>query len=97
MLARAIAQSPYVGHKNSLVLIVKTPVSNNKVVLNFNSSCLKYSLFVVTGARKDKGNFTSNLSCFKVNANNKPAPTKQRQQLQQELIEDFDNNSLVLQ
>ena len=32
-----IPKSPYVGAKNSLVLIVKTLLSNNKVVLNFNS------------------------------------------------------------
>ena len=66
-----IPKSPYVGAKNSRVLIVKTLLSNNNVVLNFNSSCLKYS--PVTGVLKDKGNFTSNLSCFKSKASIKPA------------------------
>ena len=45
----AIAKSPHNGHKNSRVLIVKIPVSNNNVVLNFNSSCLKYSCVVIAG------------------------------------------------
>ena len=72
----AIPKSPYVGHKNSLVLIVKIPVSNNNVVLNFNSSCLKYSWVVIAGVfgfLRFNGAFTSNLSCFKSNASTKPA------------------------
>ncbi len=39
----SIPKSPHNGVKNSLVLIDNSPLSNNKVGLNFNSSCLKYS------------------------------------------------------
>ncbi len=45
----ANAKSPDVGVKNSLVLIVKSPVSTNKVGFIFNSSCLKYSWVVIAG------------------------------------------------
>ena len=72
----AIAKSPYDGVRNSLVLIVKTPVSTNKVGFIFNSSRLKYSWVVIAGvfgSRKFNGAFTSNLSCFKSNARTRPA------------------------
>ncbi len=35
----SIPKSPYNGVKNSLVLIDKLPLSNDKVELNFNSIC----------------------------------------------------------
>ncbi len=39
----SIPKSPHEGVKNSLVLIDKLQLSNNKVGLNFDSICLKYS------------------------------------------------------
>ncbi len=39
----SIPKSPHNGVENSLVLIFNAPLSNNKVGLSFNSSCLKYS------------------------------------------------------
>ncbi len=70
------AKSPYVGVKNSRVFIDNKPVSNNKVGLNFDSSCIKYSCEVNAGAigfLNDRGALTSNLSCFKSKASIKPA------------------------
>ncbi len=54
-------------------MIDKFPRSNNKVELNFNSTCLKR--YPETGTSLYNGACEANLSSFKVNARIKPEPT----------------------